>query len=85
MAKLSQRLVLGQLFVHGLLTMSMCHILVIGLLSYPRRIGPSPYVSPILTSILCVKHTHGTFLRLLKITSNSVYWRLLRYSKARGR
>ena len=39
----------------------------------------------ILTSILCVKHAHGTFLRLLKMTSKRVYWRLLLCSKAKER
>ena len=49
MAKLGHRSVLGQCFVHGLPTVSMAHILVIGLLVYPCKIGPSPYVTSILT------------------------------------
>ena len=49
MAKLGHRSVLGQLFVHGLPTVSMGHIWVIGLLVYPCKIGPRPYVTSILT------------------------------------
>ena len=85
MAELGGRSFLGQRFVHGLPIVSSGHIWVIGLLVYPGKIGPSPYVTSISTSILCVKHAHGTFLRLVKMTSKSVYWRLLLCSKARER
>ena len=54
-------------------------------MAYPYGIGPNPYVTSILTSILTQECVHKPFLRSPKMTSKSGYWSLLPCSKLRER
>ena len=46
-------------------------------MAYSYGIGPNPYVTSILTSILTQECVHKPFLRSPKMTSKSGYWSLL--------
>ena len=54
-------------------------------MAYPYGIGPNPYVTSILTSILTQECLHKPFLRSPKKTPKSGYWSLLPCSNLRVR
>ena len=54
-------------------------------MAYPYGIGPNPYVTSILTSILTQECMHKPFLRSPKMTSKSGYWSLWPCSNLRER
>ena len=81
MANLGHRSALGKRFVQGLPTVPVSHFFWSARSWHIVEGSVQRYMSQ--TLILCAKHAYGTFLRLLKVTSKKVYWRLLHCSKAR--
>ena len=77
MGKLGHLLDLGQYFTQGLSSLSFPHIWGVWVMAYSSGIGPNPYVTSILTSILTQECVHKPFLRSPKMTSKSGYWSLL--------